>query len=69
MLSGPACVLKFMPYTPTMNVNGMKIVAMIVSTFMISFMRVDTLERYRSTSSAVVSRNVSTMSMICTVWS
>ena len=34
----------FMPYTPAMKDNGMKIVLMIVSTFMISFMRFETAD-------------------------
>ena len=39
MFQGDTSVSKFMPYTPAMKLSGMKIVAMIVSVFMISFMR------------------------------
>ena len=34
-----------MPKNPTMNVSGMKMVATIVSRFMISFSRLETVER------------------------
>src|SRR6187549_1479787 len=33
---------KFIPYTPARNVSGIKMLLMIVSTFMISFMRLET---------------------------
>ena len=39
MFQRERAVLKFMPYTPAMNCSGMKMVAMTVSTRMISFMR------------------------------
>ena len=37
--------LKFIPYRPAKKVRGMNKVAMMVSTFMTSFMRLLTLER------------------------
>lgn len=45
MFQGPALRSKFMPYTPTMNVSGMNIVAITVSNRMTSFMRLLTLDR------------------------
>ena len=45
MFHGERAVLKFIPHTPAMNDSGMKIVAMIVSTFMTEFSRLLTLER------------------------
>ena len=60
---------KFIPYIPTMKVSGMKIVAITVSTFMISFIRFDIEDIYSSTSPAAISRNVSTMSISWTKWS
>ena len=47
----------------------MKMVAMTVSTFMISFIRFDTADMYSSTSPDAISRNVSTMSISWIVWS
>ena len=38
-------VLKFMPNQPVMNVSGMKIVAITVSSFITSFMRLLMLAR------------------------
>ncbi len=46
---------KFMPKNPTIQVSGMKIVATIVSRFMTSLRRLETVERY--TSIAPVSRS------------
>jgi len=48
-----------MPYTPTMNVRGIKIVAIIVRTFMTSFILMLTLERYMSSIPDVMSLDVS----------
>ena len=45
-----------MPYSPAMNVSGMNRVEMTVSTFITSFMRLLTLERYRSIRSEQISR-------------
>ena len=47
----------------------MKIVPMIVSTFIISFIRFDTDDIYVSVRSLAISRYVSMMSMIWITWS
>ena len=47
----------------------MKIVAITVSTFITSFMRLLTLERYTSISDTAISRYDSSRSMIWTAWS
>src|SRR5262249_23203640 len=60
---------KFIPYNRTMNVSGMKIVEMIVRSFITSFMRFDTLESHTSSSDEPSSRYVSSKSISCTVWS
>ena len=52
-----------------MKPSGMKIVAMIVSTFMISFMRMLTLDRCRSIRLEATSRSISTMSISWNTWS
>ena len=60
---------KFMPYSPTMKDRGMNTDEMIVSTYMITIIRLLMLERYTSSIPEIISRKVSTMSMIWMVWS
>jgi hypothetical protein len=48
--------LKFMPYSPTMNVSGSITVEIRVSVFMISFIRLDCTDRYASSAEVTRSR-------------
>ena len=54
--SSSGMCLKFIPYTPAMKVSGMKIREMTVRTFITSFSRLLTLERYMSSMLDSISR-------------
>ncbi len=56
MFHGLISVSKFIPYTPTMNVKGMKMVAITVRVFMTSFIRLLMLDIASSMSPERVSR-------------
>lgn len=60
---------KFIPYTPARKVKGINIVAMIVSTFITSFILLLMLDRYISSMPESISLYVSIVSITCMVWS
>ena len=56
MLYGLVSGLKFIPYMPAINVRGIKIVAIMVSTFITSFIRLLAYDIYISCSPKIISR-------------